>query len=445
MRSNVAARTLSPKTHEGGTAVRQKPLEELTRAVSTCLLWENTFYAKGSDIAARIEKLCAEVTADELAALAVRCRTDLKLRHVPLFIARQMARLHKGRMVGDTLAAVIQRPDELAEFLALYWKDKRQPLSAQVKRGLARAFTKFGAYSLAKWNRDGAVKLRDALFLCHAKPKDDEQAALWKRLVDGTLEAPDTWEVALSSGADKRETWGRLLCERKLGYIALLMNLRNMIEAKVDAPLVEAALRDGAPKSRALPFRFVSAAKHAPQYAGALSDAMLSVVHGRLGGHTLLALDVSGSMDHTVSEKSTLSRWEAGAALGVLLREVCESCRVFTFSDKLVEVPTWRGLPLIDAIGKSQPHQSTYLAKALHELRDVAAKHDRIIVVTDEQTHDGIAPILGGHGYLVNVAPYKPGLDMSNGWHRVNGWSERIVDWIALEETGRVLSSEDED
>ena len=48
----------------------------------------------------------------------------MKLRHAPLWVVREMAR-HDGHkaLVADTLAKVIQRADELAEFLALYWKD----------------------------------------------------------------------------------------------------------------------------------------------------------------------------------------------------------------------------------------------------------------------------------------------------------------------------------
>ena len=108
---------------------------------------------------------------------------------------------------------MIERADELVEFVALYWKEEKQPLSAGFKRGLARAFTKFDAYQLAKYDRESVVKLRDVLFLCHAKPKDEAQAALWKKLAENTLESPDTWEVALSAGKDKRENFERLLRE----------------------------------------------------------------------------------------------------------------------------------------------------------------------------------------------------------------------------------------
>ena len=58
------------------------------------------------------------------------------------------------------------------------------------------------------------------LFLCHAKPKNAERARTWKKLVENTLESPDTWEVALSAGKDKRETWEWLLREGKVGRMA---------------------------------------------------------------------------------------------------------------------------------------------------------------------------------------------------------------------------------
>ena len=76
------------------------------------------------------------------------------------------------------------------------------------------------------------------LFLCHAKPKDEAQAALWKKLVENTLESPDTWEVALSAGKDKRENFERLLREGKLGGLAVLRNLRPMPASGVDPRLL---------------------------------------------------------------------------------------------------------------------------------------------------------------------------------------------------------------
>src|SRR5215469_14869967 len=231
------------RTHEGATATHIPAELELRRSVLACLLWENQFYEDGVEIAGRIADLVPQVRAEKVAALAIEARAQMKLRHAPLLVVREMARHKTHRhLVADTLMSVIQRADELAEFVAIYWKDGRAPLSGQVKKGLAAAFPKFDEYALAKYDRASAVRLRDVLFLCHAKPRDAEQAEVWKRLIAGELATPDTWEVALSSGGDKREAWERLLREHKLGALALLRNLRNMGDVSVNEDLILAAL-----------------------------------------------------------------------------------------------------------------------------------------------------------------------------------------------------------
>src|SRR5256714_2603366 len=249
---------LGNRTHEGAPARHISDELQLRRSVLACMLWEDQFYEEGVAIAGRIRELVPKVPAARVAALAVEAREKMKLRHAPLLLVREMARLATHRhLVAETLQRVIQRADELSEFVALYWGEGKQPLSAQVKKGLAAAFTKFDEYALAKYNRAMPVKLRDVLFLCHAKPVDSAQAELWKKLVADTLTTPDTWEVALSGGAEKRDAWERLLRENKLGALALLRNLRNMAEAKVDEQLVTQGL--GRMKTeRVLPFRFIA-------------------------------------------------------------------------------------------------------------------------------------------------------------------------------------------
>lgn len=433
MKTNRAV-AYSATTHEGGRAdAHQSDAQELERAVSTCLLFDNTFYEKGNDLAARIAQLCARVSPAIISAMAVKARTELKLRHVPLFLCVQLLKRNAGVLTGATIERVIQRPDEMGELIALYRKEKRIPLAAQLKKALARCFTKFSAYQLAKWDRDASVKLRDVLFMVHAKPKDPEQAGVWRQLIDGTLASPDTWEVALSVGADKRQTWERLLAEKKLGYMALLMNLRNMAEASVNPALVENALRDGAKGSKALPFRFVSAYKHAPQYAQALSDAMEIAVDGQLLGSTVIVLDVSGSMDSAMSGKGTLLRYEAAAALAALVRGMAVSCRIFVYNHQLREVPNVKGLGLLQAV-QNCVGGSTETAGALRKVNDLCPDVDRVILLTDEQSSDGIHRLWAKYGYIINVAPYKHGLETTGGWVRVSGFSERIIDWIQQHE-----------
>jgi hypothetical protein len=182
----------APRPHEGGRAKNILLEEQLRRSVLICVLREEQFDEDGVEIAVRIAELVPKVAAEKVAALAVEARERMKLRHVPLLLVREMARHASHRkLVAETLERVIQRADDLCEFVAIYWKDGRVPLSAQVKKGLAAAFPKFDEYQLAKYDRGGPIKLRDVLFLSHAKPRDDAQAGVWKKLVWGKLATPD--------------------------------------------------------------------------------------------------------------------------------------------------------------------------------------------------------------------------------------------------------------
>lgn len=431
------------RTHEGAVAKHIKPELQLRRSVMAHMLWESEFYEDGASIAGRITALVAKCKPEAVATMAIEAREKMKLRHVPLLLVREMARLDTHRrLVAATLAQVIQRPDELAEFLAIYWKDKKQPLAAQVKRGLAMAFTKFDAYSLAKYNRDGAIKLRDVLFLCHAKPKDDAQAATWKQLVDGSLPVPDTWEVALSAGgkeADKKAIWERLLSEGKLGALALLRNLRNMQESVVPITTIKKAL-SSVKTERVLPFRFIAAARFAPTLEPELESVMFKCIAGkeRLAGKTVLLVDVSGSMNDSISGKSDLRRVDAACGLAMLLREVCEDVIIVTFSSNAVMVPSRRGFALRDAIDQSQEHGSTMLGNALKGVHghELTKDYKRLIVITDEQSSDSV-PDPHGKGYVINVASNKNGVGYG-AWTHIDGWSEAVVDYIQSYESSGI-------
>jgi len=429
MRVNTAARVGQDQlTHEGAIARVLNPEQQLRRSVMACMLWEDTFYEEGQSIADRIAAAVEKVKFEKVAEIAIEAREKMKLRHAPLFLARALAKRKAGRAMGDLLERIIQRPDELTEFLALYWKEGKKPIAKQVKVGLARAFRKFNEYELAKYNRDNAVKLRDVLFLSHAKPKDEAQAALWKRLVDGQLATPDTWEVALSAGADKKASFERLMAEKKLGGLAFLRNLRNMHEAGVSKGSV-AEYASGLKVERVLPFRFITAARVVPQWEDVLEPLMMKCLteQPKLAGRTVLLLDVSGSMNDPLSSKAETTRMDAGLGLGVLLREICAESDIFTFSNAIVQVAPRRGFALRDAMKNSQPHSGTYLAQAVAAINE-KVPFDRLIVITDEQTHDGIVSPKGS-GYVINVASYKNGVGYGK-WMHIDGWSEAVIDYI---------------
>ncbi len=428
---NILQRALS--THEGAQAKHINAEQQLRRSVMSCLLWEKEFYEDGQEIAARIASFVPQVEGRKVAEMAIEARTSMKLRHVSLLLTREMARhaSHKG-LVAETLKCIIQRPDELTEFLAIYWKDRKQPLAAQVKKGLAAAFGKFDEYQLRKWNKPGDIKLRDVLFLSHAKPQDQEQDALWKRLIDGKLAVPDTWEVALSAQnqISKKEKWERLLQEQRLGAMALLRNLRNMKKEQVDQNLVLGALRNIKP-TKVLPFRFIAAARYAPQWEPYLEKGMLKclTVQEKFPGKTVLLIDVSGSMECNLSARSEMTRLDAACGLAVLAREVCEETEIFSFSNSVVQIPPRHGFALRDALVHSQPHGGTYLGKAVRSVEKQVKAYDRLIVLTDEQSHDRVPDPKKGQGYMINLASNRNGVGYG-AWMHIDGWSEAVIGYI---------------
>ena len=416
------------RTHEGGPAVTGSALAQLRRSVLSCLLWENEFYEDGESIAARIQAAAEKVTLEELAALCVEARSSFNLRHVPLLLLTALIERGSGKaIVGQTIAQTIQRADELTELLAIYWKSGRRPLAAQLKIGLAAAFQKFDGYQLAKYDRASAVRLRDVLFLSHAKPKDAEQAALWKQLAANELPTPDTWETELSAGKDKRATWERLLGEGRLSYLALLRNLRNMVKVDVPIDLIETALLARKGAERVLPFRYVAAARAVPQLEPVLERALVASLAGArpLPGRTIVLVDVSGSMDEKLSARSDLTRMDAAATLASVIPG---DVRVFTFSDRTVEVPPRKGMAGVGAIVGSQPHHGTQLGAAVEHVNKLP--HDRLICITDEQAHDTVQSPTAKQGYMLNVASYRNGVGFGP-WVRINGFSEHVIRFIA--------------
>lgn len=463
--ANPKSTTPAVRTHEGAPAKQISAVEELRRSVNACLLWENEFYESGISVADRIHHLVGQVGPQAAQEIALKARGELNLRHAPLLMAASMAYHYRNEpLAGETIAGVIQRADELSEMLALVARlndvgpDRvKKVLGAQVKRGVAAAFRKFDEYQLAKYNRDRAITLRDAMFLTHPKPKDADQEALWKRLVEGFLKAPDTWEVSLSGGKDKKEVFERLLRDGKMGYMALLRNLRKMTEVGVDSSIIRDAILARKGAHRILPFRFIAAAKAAPRYETELDEAMLATLSQapKLPGTTLVVIDVSGSMYFSsVSARSDMNRALAASALGAIMRELCEEPLIYatagndsTRRHKTEMVPPRRGMALVDAIyGLCHPLGSggIFLTPVCRFLREQHGAIDRMVVITDEQDcalagkdSPNHAEPLGekGRNYLINVASYNRGIGYGQ-WVHIDGFSETVVRYIQESEIG---------
>lgn len=418
------------EANEAGLPVKKLNAENtLMRLVLANMLWEDQFYVDGVTSASALKDAVAKAKPEFAMNLAKAARKQYKLRHVPLFILRELIR--SGKAKADDIAEVIQRPDEMGELLSLYNADGKKPLAHQLKRGLAQAFGKFSEYQLAKNDKNSAAySVRDVMFMVRPKPADEAREALYKRIANKEMVTPDTWETQLSAGADKKETFERLMVEKKLGALAFLRNLRNMTQAGIDEKVIREYAK-GVDVSNVLPFRFIAAARIVPQLEDMLEAMMFKACEGmeKIKGTTDIVVDVSGSMFGTkVSAKSDLDRFDAAAALAVLTRELCEDAKFYTFSTGLKRVPARRGFALVEALRDSQPHGGTNLGQSLKELDAQHGQSDRIIVITDEQSSDRPAKPKGT-GYVLNVGSYQNGINHDK-WITITGFSEAVFEYI---------------
>ena len=268
--------------HEGALAWRMTPEWELYSTVVTMMGVEDKFYESGEYRVRRVADLVRKADPEFVARLAIYTRETMYLRSVPLLLLVELSRCHNGdSLVSRAVARTVQRADEIAELLMCYqWrtgKKRLEGLSCQLRRGLAEAFCHFDEYQFAKYDRkDLRVTLRDALLLVHPKPKDEAQAKLFNKILHKRLATPYTWETELSrvgklrfeSVDDKdnalKNTWQELVASGRLGYMAMLRNLRNMTNLCIDDNTRDLVCRTiSSPyevkRSRQLPFRFLSA------------------------------------------------------------------------------------------------------------------------------------------------------------------------------------------
>jgi 60 kDa SS-A/Ro ribonucleoprotein len=231
-------------------------------------------------------------------------------------------------------------------------------------------------------------------------------------------------------------------------HLAILRNLRNIVDAdvseyhlnKIRRALISPEWKLGA--RRVLPFRYMAAARACPAMAPALDRALAEAVGEMplLPGKTVVLVDVSGSMEDKLSARSDLTRMDAAATLAAI---VPGDVRVFTFSDDLVEVTEGRGLAGIVRIVGSQNHGGTYLGQAITRLDGGMANRslgrsrgpsrvemDRLIVITDEQSHDHVSPPNARCAYIINVGSAQNGVGYGERWVHLDGFSEQVIRFI---------------
>jgi len=492
MKFNILTKSVRTiRNHQGAKAYRMTPETELYTAVVTAGM-SNRFYEKNDTRIERIRALMLKNDPQFIAQLAVYARTEMYMRSVPLVLAVELAKISKGNdLVQKAVGGVVRRADEITELLAYYQlanertgTKKLNSLSKQIQKGLATAFNRFDEYQLAKYNRAAEIRLKDALFLVHPKAKDEAQQVLFNKLAKDELATPYTWETELSAlgqkayGIGEREAarkakWEELIDSQKVGYMALMRNLRNIIEANVSVEhmaKVCAYLADenAVAQSKQLPFRFLAAYREVKvlqsacvtMVLNALEKAVVASVKNLKGfdlsTRVLIACDVSGSMQQPVSPRSKVLLYDIGLMLGMLMQSKCTQVVTGMFGDtwKAINLSNQQVLANVDEFYRREGEvgYATNGHLVIDDLINRQIVMDKVLLFTDCQLWNNgigkaaigrswekykqIAP--GAQLYLFDLAGYgQAPLDLQrNDVHLIAGWSDKIFDVLEALENG---------
>ena len=414
------------------------------------------------------------------------------MRSVPLVLVTELARQTSGTdLVSRTVDGVIRRADEITELLACYQLSnertevkKLNKLSKQIQKGLAKSFNKFDEYQFAKYNRKAEVTLKDALFLVHPKAKDENQQTIFNRIVDDRLETPYTWEVELSVLGQKKfddhtdkklafkDKWEELILSNKLGYMATLRNLRNILEAEVSAEAMSKVCHDisdqkAVAHSKQLPFRFLAAYRELKSidspYVSSLLESLEKAVElsaNNIKGFgfdtsVVIASDVSGSMQKSVSRKSKVLLYDIGLMMSMMLQSQCQNVVTGIFGNRWLRVPMPKNgiLRNVDEFYKREGEvgYATNGYLVIQDLIKRKEKTDKVMLFTDAQMwsttgtqnsledswrkYKALAP--EAKLYIFDLAGYgKQPLDIKEkDVYLISGWSDKIFDVLnALED-----------
>jgi len=458
------AQTIKTVNKEGHAAYSMPDKQRLVAQVLTSFFNEAKFYGDNSDEMQDTIKAVIKGDPQFVANLAVYARREFHMRSVSHVLTAYLAHEVEGKpFVRDVVKAVVQRGDDATEIMACYLNLFGKPIPNSLRKGLRDVLTGFDAYTLAKYKGEGkAVKMRDLLCLCRPSPQSEEQSAAWKALLEGTLEPPYTWEVELSKNGNNAETWEKLIASGKVGYMALLRNLRNIINADpANVGKVLDTIRDPerVRKSKQLPFRFLSAYKELKQIGSskvfdALEEALEASIENipRIPGRTVIAVDVSGSMGTNISSKSKVMCSEIALLLGLIANRICEDSIFYVFDSRIRRYPLSRRTNLLREASQRVGGGATHMNLPFEEMLYNQISADRIIILSDNQCNgygynrgaaiqsyaDQCRQHIGNDFWVHAIDLQGYGTQQFTGpkTNIIAGWSEKVFDFILLAEQG---------
>src|SRR5574341_356561 len=273
--------------------------------------------------------------------LAAKLRNEDHIRVPPQVILVRAAN-HKALkgtgLVRKYASRIVKRADEpatgLAYQLGKYGKDA--PIPNSLKSAWSDALEHFDEYALAKYRmEEHEVKLVDVVNL--VRPKSEAVS----KLVKGELKATDqTWEAIISKEGSTVEAWTKAI--DVMGHMALLRNVRNLIQKGVPMDLFLDKLVEGAPKGKQLPFRYFSAYKAVGDASGKVKDAIEQCLEVSLGnlphfnGRMMSLCDNSGSAwSATTSTMGTMHVAEIANLTAILSARRADDGYIGMFGDRL--------------------------------------------------------------------------------------------------------------
>lgn len=373
--------------HMGAPAFAHKPEVELISILMNSMVQE-TYYVSSKETLDRVKELVKLVDPLTAAKIVIYGRTEMGMRSISHVVAVELAKRISGKhWAKDFYHALAKRPDDMMETLAYYWSvnGNDAPLPNAMHNGFKKALEECDAYRLAKYKMTGKdVNLIDVVKLVRpahnpaianvevdrasyikeveAKAASSKRRKLsfnageWsakaaaakkskkpkisihplEALLLGILPPAETWETRLSAAGQtddaasaKEEAWESLLNTKRIPPMALLRNLRNIINQAPDmVPVACSLLKDEKyiTKKLIFPFRFLSAyaeieklkpsgamfekeGRHVNDVLAALEVAVTHSVKTLplLMGRTLILSDNSGSMHGDAGGSSAVS------------------------------------------------------------------------------------------------------------------------------------------
>lgn len=458
--------TIKTTNKTGHAAYSMKDKDKLITQVLTSFFNESKFYGDNSKEMHETIKSVIKSDPDFVSKLAVFARREFNMRSVAHVLTAYLAYTPEGKKYArETVKGVSLRGDDVTEIMSFYLATFGKPIPNSLKKGINDVLQGFDEYTLAKYKGEGkGVKMRDLLCLCRPTPKSNKQSEMWKRCLEGNLETPLTWETELSANGNNAKTWEKLIESGKVGYMALLRNLANIVKASprnIEEVYKKIEDPEAVRRSKQLPFRFLSAYKTIRGISGSRAlDALENAVDisaenlPKLKGNTVIAVDVSGSMESSISAKSDIKCSEIALMLAFLANRICENAYIYDFDTKVYKFTVSSRSGILHNVLTTPVHGGgTNMGLPFQVMISENIKADRVIVLSDNMCNSGYSwyshkPVNSlaeeyrkrtGNDIWVHAIDLQGYGTQQFAGHKTNiiaGWSEKVFDFINLAEQG---------